>query len=49
MNDMAGNLFGTIFRVITFGESHGVAVGVVVDGCPSNVPMSKEDFQTDLS
>ena len=49
MNDMAGNLFGTIFRVMTFGESHGVAVGVVVDGCPSNVPISKEDFQTDLS
>ncbi|MGP1437787.1 MAG: chorismate synthase [Treponema sp.] len=45
---MSGNIFGSIFRVMTFGESHGVAVGVVVDGCPSNIPISIEDFQKDL-
>jgi len=46
---MSGNIFGSIFRVITFGESHGVAVGAIVDGCPSNVPISMEDFQEDLN
>ncbi len=45
---MSGNLFGDIFRVITFGESHGVAVGAVVDGCPANIPISIEDFAEDL-
>ena len=46
---MSGNIFGSIFQVMTFGESHGIAVGVVVDGCPSNVPISSEDFQQDLN
>lgn len=36
---MAGNVFGTIFRVTTFGESHGVALGVVIDGCPPGIAL----------
>ena len=34
---MAGNSFGNLFRLTTFGESHGVAIGGVVDGCPAGV------------
>ncbi len=45
---MAGNSFGTIFRVTTWGESNGKALGVVVDGCPSGVPISEEDIQKEL-
>lgn len=41
---MAGSSFGTIFRVTTWGESHGPALGAVVDGCPSGLPLSSEDF-----
>ncbi len=40
--------FGTLFRITTFGESHGGAVGVVVDGCPSRVPITAEEIQHDL-
>src|SRR5215208_8438549 len=43
-----GNTFGHLFRVTTFGESHGAAVGVVIDGCPSRVRVSAEDIQRDL-
>ena len=46
---MSGNIFGSIFRVMTFGESHGVAIGAIVDGCPSNISVSMEDFQEDLN
>ncbi len=46
---MSGNTFGQVFRIMSFGESHGVAVGVVIDGCPSNVPISLKDFNKDLS
>ncbi len=42
------NSFGNIFRVSLFGESHGTAIGVVVDGCPAGLPVSQEDFLTDL-
>lgn len=42
---MAGSSFGTIFRITTFGESHGKAVGVVVDGCPAGLSLSEEDVQ----
>lgn len=42
---MAGNAFGTIFRFTTWGESHGPAIGVVVDGCPSMIPLSENDIQ----
>ena len=41
---MAGNTFGTIFTITTFGESHGAAIGVVVDGCPAGIPLELEDF-----
>ena len=41
---MAGNTFGTIFKVTTFGESHGSAIGVVVDGCPAGIPLNCGDF-----
>ncbi len=40
--------FGTLFRVATFGESHGVGVGAVVDGCPPNLPLSAADIQAQL-
>lgn len=43
-----GNIFGKIFRVATFGESHGAAVGCVIDGCPSRIPLSVEDIQREL-
>lgn len=42
---MAGNTFGKFYRVSTFGESHGVAVGAVVDGCPSNMTLCENDIQ----
>ncbi len=40
--------FGTIFRVTTWGESHGKAVGVVIDGCPANIELSEKDIQKEL-
>lgn len=45
---MAGNTFGTLFRATTWGESHGAAVGVTVDGCPPNIPLADEDIQAEL-
>ncbi len=45
---MAGNTFGQVFRITTFGESHGVALGVIVDGCPAGLPISAEEIQHDL-
>ena len=45
---MAGNTFGTIFRVTTFGESHGAAVGAVIDGCPAGLPLCEKDIQAYL-
>jgi chorismate synthase len=45
---MAGNDFGRLFRVTTWGESHGPALGVVVDGCPPRIALSAEDIQRDL-
>ncbi len=45
---MAGNSFGTIFRITTWGESHGQGVGVVVDGCPAGLALSEEDVQREL-
>lgn len=44
----AGNTFGTVFRVTTFGESHGEAVGCVIDGCPPRIPLSEADIQVEL-
>ena len=45
---MSFNTFGHMFRVTTFGESHGVAIGCVVDGCPPLLPLTVEDIQHDL-
>ncbi|HZE86710.1 MAG TPA: chorismate synthase [Methylomirabilota bacterium] len=45
---MAGNTFGHLFRITTFGESHGGAVGVVVDGCPPGLTLVEEDIQKEL-
>ena len=45
---MPGNSFGTIFTVTTFGESHGPALGCVVDGCPAGIPLSTEDIVREL-
>jgi chorismate synthase len=45
---MGGNSFGTLFRITTWGESHGEALGVVIDGCPPRVELSNEDIQKEL-
>ena len=42
------NSFGKLFTVTTWGESHGPAVGVVVDGCPANLPLTIEEIQAEL-
>ena len=42
---MAGSTFGTIFKITTWGESHGKALGVVVDGCPAGLPLEESDIQ----
>jgi chorismate synthase len=45
---MPGNSFGQLFRITTFGESHGGAVGVVIDGCPPGIPISHQEIQSQL-
>ena len=45
---MGGNSFGTLFRITTWGESHGKALGVVIDGCPPRIDLSAEDIQKEL-
>ena len=45
---MSGNTFGKLFTVTTFGESHGPALGAIVDGCPPGIAISEEDLQGDL-
>jgi chorismate synthase len=45
---MAGNTFGSIFKVTTFGETHGGSVGCVIDGCPAGLSLSEADIQKDL-
>ena len=42
---MAGSTFGNLFRITTWGESHGPALGVVVDGCPAGLALTEEDIQ----
>ncbi|MBI4994046.1 chorismate synthase [Candidatus Peregrinibacteria bacterium] len=42
------NTIGQIFRVTTFGESHGIALGCVIDGCPPRIPLSEKDIQAEL-
>jgi chorismate synthase len=46
---MGGNSFGKIFRITTFGESHGKGIGVVIDSCPSGIRLSEEDFLRDMA
>ena len=45
---MAGNTFGKLFTLSTFGESHGIAIGGVIDGCPPGLEISEADLQVDL-
>src|SRR5688500_9220862 len=45
---MAGNSFGEIFRITTFGESHGKAIGVVIDGCPAGLDINLDLLQSEL-
>ncbi|WP_219702042.1 chorismate synthase [Marinomonas lutimaris] len=45
---MSGNTFGTLFKVTTFGESHGLALGAIVDGCPPGIELCEADLQRDL-
>jgi chorismate synthase len=46
---MAGNVFGQVFRVMTWGESHGPALGAVVDGCPPRLKLTAQDIEADLA
>ncbi|MBN2062452.1 MAG: chorismate synthase [Deltaproteobacteria bacterium] len=46
---MAGNTFGTLFRVTTFGESHGSGIGAVIDGCPSGINLVPDDFEKEMA
>ena len=45
---MSFNTFGKIFRFTTWGESHGPAIGCIVDGCRPNIPLSEKDIQKDM-
>ncbi|MFW2421773.1 MAG: chorismate synthase [Porticoccaceae bacterium] len=45
---MSGNTFGKLFTVTSFGESHGPALGCIIDGCPPGLPLCEEDLQRDL-
>ena len=46
---MSGSTFGNIFKITTWGESHGKALGVVIDGCPSGLSLNEEDIQIYLN
>ena len=46
---MSGNTFGKIFKITTFGESHGTAMGCILDGCPPQIDLTKEDIQYELN
>ncbi len=46
---MSGSTFGTFFKISTWGESHGKALGVVIDGCPAGLPLGEEDIQEYLN
>ena len=45
---MSGNTFGTLFAVTNFGESHGPAIGCVIDGCPPGMALAEADIQVEL-
>jgi chorismate synthase len=46
---MAGNTFGQLFRITTFGESHGKGIGAIIDGCPPRISLSPEDFRHEMA
>ena len=46
---MAGNSFGNLFRITTFGESHGKAIGAIIDGCPAGLKLDFDKIQYDLN
>jgi chorismate synthase len=46
---MSGNTFGDLFKVTTFGESHGKALGCIIDGCPPQIELSEADIQSELN
>jgi len=46
---MSGNTFGKLFTVTTFGESHGPALGCIIDGCPPGLSLAASDLQLDLN
>ena len=45
---MAGSSFGTNFKITTWGESHGTALGVTIDGCPAGISLCDDDIQKEL-
>ena len=46
---MAGNSYGTLFKLSTFGESHGEALGGIIDGCPAGIVLDLENIQYEMS
>ena len=46
---MSFNTFGKIFRFTTWGESHGPAIGCIIDGCPPNINISEKEIQADMN
>ncbi|MFA5559831.1 MAG: chorismate synthase, partial [Methanofastidiosum sp.] len=46
---MGGNTYGRFFRITTWGESHGKALGVVIDGCPPGIILSEKEINTELN
>jgi chorismate synthase len=46
---MAGNSYGTLYKVTTFGESHGEALGGIIDGCPSGIELDLEAIEVEMS
>ena len=46
---MSGNSFGALFKITTFGESHGAAIGTVIDGCPPKIQLTEADFTHDMA
>ena len=46
---MAGDTFGNLFRITNWGESHGKAIGIIIEGCPPNISLKEEDIQADLN
>ena len=46
---MSGNTFGKLFQVTTYGESHGKALGCIIDGCPPQLELSSDDIQFELN